>query len=334
MDCPEIGVVIIGLNVENYITDCIVSVLNADYPSEKLTIIYVDGGSCDRSVELARTFDSVRVIELKDPSPTPGRGRNAGYRAAGTTLIQFMDADTALCPRWFHEALPFLKENVAAVCGRRLERYPDKNFYHTIGGIEWRYEQGPCRYFGGEALIRRDILERCGGYDDHLIAGEDPDLSYRIRQKGWLIFRVDTDMTIHDLNMSRFRQYLKRAFRTGHAYAEIGLRYVGHREKLWIRELLRICVGVLFPPAMLALGAAGGHFYWSLLPAGLLFFRPFRKTFYFEREFGLSRKEALLYALHLSFVIIPQFAGVLRYFYTLVSRVPLRNRGYARELQV
>jgi GT2 family glycosyltransferase len=51
-----------------------------------------------------------------------------------------------------------------------------------VGGKE-----GPCDFFGGGVLIRREALEDANGYDEYLIAGEDPDLSYRIREKGWEI---------------------------------------------------------------------------------------------------------------------------------------------------
>ena len=328
---PNIAVVIIGINVESYISECIKSVLDSKYPADRLKIVFVDGGSNDRSVELARRFSEVRVIELKDPSPTPGKGRNAGFRAAQAPLIQFMDADTTLHPEWFEKALPYFKDKVAAVCGNRKERYPDKNFYHTIGNIEWHYKEGPCRYFGGEAMIRRDILEQCGGYDESLVAGEDPDLSYRIRQHDRVIYRIKEDMTTHDLNMTRFRQYLKRAFRTGHAYAEIGLRYVRNKEKMWLREFLRICAGLCFPWLILALGLLSGNLVLGIILALVMAFRPLWKTFRFRREFNLTTAAAFLYALHLSFVVYPQFAGVLRYVYTLIFDSPLRNKGYVQE---
>ena len=77
---------------------------------------------------------------------------------------------------------------------------------------------------------------------EDLIAGEDPELSYRIRQSGWQILRIDAQMTTHDINMSTFRQYLKRAYRSGHAYAEIALRFLRNEEKLWLKELTRIVV--------------------------------------------------------------------------------------------
>ena len=50
---PKIGVVIIGINVENYLADCIRSVRSADYPPDRLEVVYVDGGSRDNSLTIA-----------------------------------------------------------------------------------------------------------------------------------------------------------------------------------------------------------------------------------------------------------------------------------------
>ncbi|MEE8540816.1 MAG: glycosyltransferase family 2 protein, partial [Desulfobacterales bacterium] len=157
---PPIGVVIIGVNVKQYLADCIRSVRSADYPQDRIEIVYVDGGSRDESPQLAKAHSGVRVIELKDRHPTPGRGRNAGWQMLATPLIQFLDADTILNPLWFKKALSRLDEDIVAVCGHRREKFPHKNFLHVLTEMEWHYELGPCRYFGGDVLVKREALEK------------------------------------------------------------------------------------------------------------------------------------------------------------------------------
>jgi GT2 family glycosyltransferase len=325
---PEIACVIIGINVSRYLADCITSIRNADYPQEKLSIIYSDGGSSDTSPEIARSFPGVRIVELKDPSPTPGKGRNAGYRATDKPYIMFLDGDTLVDKEWFKNALPNFKDTVVAVTGKLTERWPDKNLYHVIASIEWQYEEGVCRYFGGNFMIKKSVLDEVGCFDPELVAGEDPDLSYRVRQKGYTIYRISQQMVLHDLNMTRFRQYLKRSFRGGYAYTEIALRYMKEPEKLWLRQLIRIIVRATLPFALIILGALVGFPLIGLFLALALALKPLLQTPRFARNFKISFPIALLYALHISFVVFPQMWGVLRYGYTLVGGDPLRNKGY------
>jgi len=328
IEFPGIAVVVIGVNVANYLKNCIDSVLNSNYPMSKLNVIYVDGGSTDKSTDIAKKFKNVTVIELRDPHPTPGKGRNAGLRVAKGTLVQFMDADTTLDPNWFKKALPYMDGNVAAICGHRREKYPDKNIYHKIGNAEWSYEEGTCRYFGGEVLIRKDIAEQVKGFDEKLIAGEDPDLSYRIRQIGWDIYRINEEMSTHDLNMNRFSQYLKRAYRSGYAYAEIGLRYSRYKEKLWLKELVRIIFNFFMPLIVLILGIIAGKTILGLLLSIIVATRQIGKFSKYKQRYNLTTRESIIYSLHLSFIVYPQFTGVMRYLFTLISGVSLQNKGY------
>jgi GT2 family glycosyltransferase len=323
----EIGVVIIGVNVERYLADCIRSVQSADYPRELLKIVYVDGGSRDASVRVAREFEGVEVIELNDRHPTPGRGRNAGWKALARPLIQFMDADTVLHPNWFRRAYAALDDSNTAVCGHRREKYPAKNVYHRFTEMEWHYETGPCRYFGGEVLVRRSVLEATGGFDEDLVAGEDPELSYRIRGNGWQILRIDAPMTTHDINMTAFRQYLKRAYRSGYAYAEIALRFVRKPEKLWLKESIRILVKAMLPIGLVIAGILSGHTGWGILLGVLILTRPLFNLGRLKRVSRQPWRYVLLYAGHTALVVYPQFGGMMRYFWGRATGRPLQNKG-------
>ena len=323
---PKIGVVIIGINAEKFLSDCIESVLNCDYPSNRLEMVYVDGGSSDQSIEIAANYPELRIFQLNSDHPTPGKGRNIGWKMLDTPYIQFLDADTMIDKDWFKNGLPhLLQPNIAAVCGHRRERHPDKNCYHMIGNMEWNYETGPCRYFGGDVLIKRDVLVDTKGFDENLIAGEDPELSYRIRQKKLNILRIDKPMTLHDLNMATFKQYLRRAYRSGYGYAEIATKYWRETEKLWTRETIRVIAKTVVPFSFLIMGMAMGYSKEGLITAATIFAWPLMKTHKFKSHFSQTWGKSILYSLHICLVIYPQFAGVIRYLFGALAQSPLRN---------
>lgn len=326
-ELPRIGIAIIGINESANIADCINAIREVDYPQNLLEIIYVDGGSRDESPQIAREKD-VKVVELKDTHPTPGRGRNIGWKNLDTRLIQFLDADIIVDPQWFKRAVTHLDEKIAAVCGLLKEKFPDRNIYHILAQIEWQYETGLCPYFGGGVLLERDILEKTGGFDEGLIAGEDPELSYRIRRKGWSILRIDSLMGIHDIDINSFKGYLKRAFRGGHAYAEIALRFINMEEKLWLRKLIGIIARTLVPYLIIIIGYYIDYFIYSIVLSLLFLFRPLFRIPKIKKTYIIPLRHSILYAFHYIIVDYPQFFGVCRYLLGRIIGAPLRNQGY------
>ena len=85
-------------------------------------------------------------------------------------------------------------------------------------------------------MMRVEAFRQVGGFRDDLIAGEEPELCVRLRAKGWKIWRLDAEMTLHDAAMTRFGQWWQRNVRAGFAYAE-GVRLHGAPpERHWVRE--------------------------------------------------------------------------------------------------
>ena len=109
--------------------------------------------------------------------------------------------------------MTFLEQHpdVGAVCGRRRERFPDRSVYNWLCDLEWEGPAGDVRYCGGDVMVRTEALEAIGGYRDDMIAGEEPEMCVRLREAGWKIWRLDTDMTLHDAAITRFGQWWTRA---------------------------------------------------------------------------------------------------------------------------
>lgn len=234
----DIGCVVIGRNEGERLRRCLESVVG-----RVACVIYVDSGSTDGSIQLARCL-GVEVVALDMSIPfTAARARNTGFkvlidRVPGLRYVQFVDGDCEVVSGWIELAKAFLEQHPghAVVCGRRRERYPDHSIYNRLCDIEWDTPVGDAYSCGGDALMRTDAFMAVNGYRPTLIAGEEPELCVRLRREGWKIFRVDADMTLHDADMLRLGQWWKRSMRAGYAFAEGAYLHGAPPERHWVRE--------------------------------------------------------------------------------------------------
>jgi GT2 family glycosyltransferase len=271
-----VGVVAIGRNEGERLRLCLRSAIK-----HAACVIYVDSGSSDGSVALARGLGS-DAVELDMHIPfTAARARNAGFERLRETApklryVQFVDGDCEIVDGWIEQAATFLDMHgdVAVVCGRRRERFPERSVYNWLCDIEWDTPTGAARACGGDALIRADALQQVGGYRADVIAGEEPELCVRLRAAGWRIWRLGHEMTLHDAAMTRFGQWWRRALRSGYAYA-LGAHLHGappERHCVWPSRRAWL-LGLVLPLACLAIGFVfhpWGWLIWLIYPLHIL----------------------------------------------------------------
>lgn len=302
----------IGRNEGQRLHQCLVSAIrNANL------IVYVDSGSTDNSVELASSLGA-EVVNLDLTLPfTAARARNAGLERLmklypDIELVQFVDGDCEIVAGWLDQAQQALSihPEVAVVCGRRRERFPDLTIYNQLCDLEWDTPIGEAKACGGDAMMRVTAFQQIGGFNSDLIAGEEPELCVRLRQADWKIWRLDAEMTLHDAQMTHFSQWWQRTVRAGYAYAEGAWLHGRPPECHWRRESRSIWVWGLLPLVILSLAWLTGG--WSLLlllayPAMMI------RIFIHLRRQNRGRKQALLYA---GFCLLGKFAllrGTLKF---------------------
>jgi cellulose synthase/poly-beta-1,6-N-acetylglucosamine synthase-like glycosyltransferase len=316
MTPQTVSVVVIGRNEGLRLRRCLQSVAVMERNGFEIETIYVDSGSSDGSVAEAAS-QGAETIKLRPARPTAALGRNAGWRQATGTIILFLDGDTILHPRFVADSLAaFEDERVAVVWGHRRETFHTDSIYNRVLDLDWIYPAGEAAFCGGDALFRRSVLETTGGYDDTLIAGEEPELCRRITSLGLRILHVDRPMTGHDLAITRFSQYWKRATRAGHAFAEVSSRFAATDHPFWLTESRNNRQRALCLLCLIGLAAIGSVTVRSPLIAAaalgliaLLAFRTAWKTRWKSNEWPLL----LLYGLHSHLQQIPIFFGQLQF---------------------
>lgn len=261
----DIAAVIIGRNEGERLIACLAS-LGQDFSR----IIYVDSGSTDGSVAAARDAGA-EVVNLDTDRPfTAARARNAGMSALREgrlpDFVQFIDGDCILNPDWIAQARGFIvpRPELAVVCGRLRERFPEASVYNRLCDAEWDTPVGQTKACGGIALIRWEALEAVGGFNPNLIAGEEPEMCLRMRRLGWKIWRIDAEMALHDAAMLHFGQFWKRMRRGGYAYAEGAAMYGRSSERHRVAAVRSILFWAGVIPVLTLLGL------WVFGPVALL----------------------------------------------------------------
>lgn len=315
----RIGVVVIGRNEGQRLRRCLESIR-----SQTEKIIYVDSGSTDGSIELARSLGA-DVVELDMAHPFTGaRARNAGFERLQLNgnppeFVQFIDGDCELQKNWLHDAGDVLtsRPDLAAVTGRLRERFPERSIYNRLCDMEWRQPPGETNFFPGIVMIRTEAFIQAGGYNPAMIAGEEPELALRITRHGWKILRLENEMALHDANILRFGQWWKRMVRSGHAYAESAAMHGRERERYCVRQTARaIIFGLAMPCFFVCLIAIGFYTPWiaafAIFPL-LLWARAIFRSYKYRRNLGDRKLNAALYAMMAIPTNVAEAIGVLRY---------------------
>jgi glycosyltransferase involved in cell wall biosynthesis len=307
---PDVGVVIIGRNEGDRLVACLDSLAGSG-----TALVYVDSGSTDTSVDTA-TSRGITVVELPLDQPfTAGRARNAGFHRLlelhpGISFVQFVDGDCRVAEGWLAFAAGFLESHptTAIVCGRRKEIQPELSLYNRLCDIEWNTPLGETDACGGDFMVRAAVFASVNGFDPGLIAGEEPEMCFRIRRLCWTIYRAAPLMTLHDAAMTRFSQWVRRSSRSGYAYAARGALH--WHSGYCRRENLRIAFWAGVLPVLSLLGTTLIS-PWLLLLV-LLYPLQYARLVQHTRKID-PNADAALYALFLVLGKWPEFYGQIVY---------------------
>lgn len=197
--------VVPAYNEERYLPDCLQSILRETAGRDGIEIIVVNNASTDRTRAVAESFPGVRVIE--EPRKGLPQARQAGFLASTGRLIANVDADSRLPAGWVAQVLGnFAKDPDLVSLSGPLVYYdlsPRESLlvrvFYTTAWMTYALNRYVLRVGsmvqGGNFVLRRDALERIGGFNLALtFYGEDTDLARRLPEVGRVSFTFDLKM--------------------------------------------------------------------------------------------------------------------------------------------
>jgi len=219
---PTVSVIIKALNEERHIAAAIESAL-AGLCEIDGEVILADGGSQDRTIEIAHRYPITIVQLTRTEDRSCGAGVQLGFQYSRGRYLLLMDGDMRLHGGFLPAAISFLEENpaVAGVGGHVIEckvvnvEYEQRQRRHDPDRVI-----GPVTRLGGSGLYRRSAIDSIGYVTDRNLHGaEELDLGARLHARGWSLARIDCGAVDHHGHTGNAYWLLFRRMRNRNACA-------------------------------------------------------------------------------------------------------------------
>jgi GT2 family glycosyltransferase len=237
----NISIIVVAYNEENNIMDCLQSLIAQNYSIGKYEIIVVDGKSEDHTPEIVKgyceKYSFIRLIE--NPKRTISSNRNMGISRAKYSFVAYTDAD-CICPaNWLEQLTDQYKRlcssgvKIGAVGGGNTA---DKHFGQVAEGIAIAFDSRLSALGSVQSkllkhvqrveslaclnvLYDKEALKEIGMFDEGLKnLGEDWDVNYRLRKKGYSLYYLPTATVLHKMRPTLL-SFSKQMYRYGRGRA-------------------------------------------------------------------------------------------------------------------
>jgi O-antigen biosynthesis protein len=185
---PRVSVVVCSLNGAHRIRECLEALRLLDYPDYE--VIVVNDGSTDSTATIASEY-GYRVITTENRGLSSAR--NTGLQLARGDIVAYIDDDAYPDPDWLrYLAYSFITTDHVGIGGPNIPPGGDGLVAEAVASAPG----GPTHVLlsdeeaehipGCNMAFRRAALEEIGGFDPRFrVAGDDVDICWRVRERGW-----------------------------------------------------------------------------------------------------------------------------------------------------
>lgn len=248
---PSISVILPTYNAEKDLIKCLESIKTQDYPKDKIEILVIDGGSRDKTLEIAKRYNTKILF---NPFRDCDEGKSIGLHHAKGEIIALIDADNELSsPKWlktmvfplmddktiFGVASPWLMRKddpsinkyetlikIADPLARRF--HPQMEIIDRDKYIIYRAKLGDTPVVGANGFLwRRNVIDSVGGYEQKF---EEVNFIARVIAGGYLSYAEVKNVGIYHYYCTSIWSYIKKR-------VKIGRKFLGRKErkqKTWV----------------------------------------------------------------------------------------------------
>jgi len=215
---PFVSIIVLNYNQKSYLSKCLSSLKQLNYPRDKFEVILVDNCSTDGSVEYVKNIAPwVRVLRFRRNYGFAG-GNNRAVKFSKGEYIAFLNPDTEVDKDWLLELVKGMRKHPdVASCGGKVLFLKERDVIQNAGhkmtwigipcAIGYREEDAgqyeEPRYTlaasGCAMLVRKDIFEKLGGFDeDYFLYVEEGDFGLRLWLSGYKVAYFPKAIAYHE----------------------------------------------------------------------------------------------------------------------------------------
>ncbi|WP_320042229.1 mycofactocin biosynthesis glycosyltransferase MftF [uncultured Desulfobacter sp.] len=249
---PFVSVIIPVRDREKELGRCLESLSALHYPLERLEVIVVDDGSKDNSAWYAKKWGA-KVISSGANGAGPAAARNRGAAVANGEILAFIDSDCTASKEWFQQLVPLFDDATLAAVGGKvagiskesdLDLYEDVMSSLCMGAHPRLAGKGADTFYlpSCNLLVKKDAFLDLNGFAPTMQVGEDVDLCWRLRDKGWRIAYMPAGAVFHK-HRNQLWSFMSRRFFYGTSEEKLQRLHPKRKKQMVVPPLL---AGLLF----------------------------------------------------------------------------------------
>ncbi len=233
---PFVSVIVPVYNAENYIRNCVDSLIEQTYPDDRYEIIFADNGSSDSTVTILNNYP-VKVVVESDIQGAAA-ARNKGIKESKGEVLAFTDDDVVADRKWLSNGIKHLLEenkkgSKSVILGRAIPlKKGNLNVfakYDIITSFDYRNNFKSWNFF-----LTKEAMEDIGYFNSELIAAEDTEWGERAKASDYRIEYYEDVIIFHPVRDS-FKQLLKKQYRIG-----TGIEYNKNKKHIFAKIFYEI----------------------------------------------------------------------------------------------
>ena len=256
-----VSIVIPVYNEEKFIEGLINSLLKQDYDKEKIEIIFVDGNSSDKTVEIINkklANEKLQYRVMSNPKKITPKSVNMGIKEAQNDIIIRIDAHSEYPINYITKCVYYINntdaDNVGCICKPGSKTKIGKAIANVVSS---KFGVGNSSFRTGAqsgyvdtvpfGTFRKELFDKIGYFNEELPRSEDNEFNYRIRKNGGKVYLFnDTEIIYYPRDT--IYKLMKMGFQNGEWATYTGYiipRTMGIRHFIPLLFVLGLIVGTI-----------------------------------------------------------------------------------------